>query len=129
MKDLDYLANYRLPDVELKLFGIDGDSFNGCFKVYVDGRSFFAVVSNGGGWYHVSVSPCNRKRTLCPTWEEMCEIKRIFFEPDECVVEYHPPESEYVDMHPYCLHLWRPNDGRTIPMPPSIFVGVKGERK
>ncbi|MBQ9168895.1 MAG: hypothetical protein IJX67_10895 [Oscillospiraceae bacterium] len=124
MRDLSELAKYRLPKEELRIYGEYGDGGKGCFKVFVGGRSFFCIVSNGGGWDHVSVTPCNRKRQTCPTWEEMCEIKDLFFLPEECVVQYHPPKSDYVNMHPYCLHLWKPN-GVEMPRPPAIFVGFK----
>ncbi len=126
MRDLHTLDKYRLVYDEIKLYGMDtiGEmgKGNGCFKVYVAGRSFFAVASDGGGWDHVSVSPCSKKRQTCPTWEEMCEIKDMFFEPEEAVVQYHPARSEYVNNHPFCLHLWRPNDGTALPTPPRIFV-------
>lgn len=125
MKNLHTLDDYRQTDFEHKYYGGLGDEGNGAFKVFIKGKSFFAVASNGGGWEHVSVSPCNRKRQICPTWEEMCEIKNMFFLPTECVIQYHPPRSEYVNNHPYCLHLWRPI-GQKIPMPPSLFVGLKG---
>lgn len=85
--------------------------------VTLRGKTFFAVYSNGGGWDHVSVSLRNR----CPTWEEMCEIKGIFFRPDECCVEYHPASKDYVNVHPYCLHIWRPQKDE-LPKPPRIFV-------
>ena len=78
------------------------------------------IFSNGGGWDHVSVSFNHR----CPTWEEMCEIKNMFFHPDEVVVQYHPAESDYVNNHPYCLHLWRPQE-QAMPTPPAWMVGVK----
>lgn len=78
------------------------------------------VFSNGGGWDHVSASFKHR----CPTWEEMCEIKSMFFRPDEVVVQYHPAESEYVNNHPYCLHLWRPHE-KAMPTPPAWMVGAK----
>lgn len=78
------------------------------------------VFSWGGGWDHVSVSFPNR----CPTWEEMCEIKRMFFYPEETAWEYHPMESEYVNEHPYCLHIWRCQE-HDIPTPPSWMVGRK----
>lgn len=78
------------------------------------------VWSTGGEWDHVSVSWRNR----CPTWEEMCEIKKIFFYPEEICVEYHPAESEYVNMHPYCLHIWRYQQPG-MPMPPAWMVGIK----
>ena len=122
MKDLHKLDKYRVNTE--KLYGWNGDSKNGAFKVYVGGKSFFCIASDGGGWEHVSVSPCNQKRKLCPTWEEMCAIKDMFFEAEETVVQYHPPKSDYVNMHPYCLHMWRPLE-QEIPRPPAIFVGYK----
>jgi hypothetical protein len=54
----------------------------------------------------------------------MCFVKNLFWDPDECVVQFHPPESEYINNHPNVLHLWRNNRIR-FPMPPSIMVGVK----
>lgn len=122
MKDLHNLDRYRQTDHERRYYGCDGDSGNGCFKVFVAGRSFFVIASNGGGWDHVSVTPCNRKRQTCPTWDEMCAIKDMFFEPEEGVVQYHPAKSQYVNNHPYCLHLWRPNNGVEIPFPDIAFV-------
>ena len=121
MKDLNTLNNYRQRENELRVYGCNGNSGNGIFKVYVEGRSFYCVASDGGGWEHVSVSPCNRKRQTCPTWDEMCAIKDMFFHEEETVVQYHPPKSEYVNNYPYCLHLWRPTD-KDIPRPPQIYV-------
>lgn len=76
------------------------------------------VFSWGEGWDHVSASYENR----CCTWEEMCEIKDMFFCEDECVIQYHPPKKDYVNIHPYCLHLWKPQ-GLSIPRPPKELVG------
>lgn len=117
MKDLHTLDKYRVDSRHI--YGWNGDGGNGVFKVFVGGRSFKCIASDGGGWDHVSVSPWNQKR--CPTWEEMCAIKDMFFEPEETVIQYHPPHSEYVNNHPYCLHLWRPTD-QEIPRPPKQFV-------
>lgn len=78
------------------------------------------VVSDGEDWDHVSVSLQKR----CPSWDEMCFVKDLFFEPEEAVMQLHPPKSDYVNHHPFCLHLWRPQNKR-IPLPPSIFVGPK----
>ena len=78
------------------------------------------IFSWGGGWDHVSVSFTNR----CPTWEEMCEAKRMFFHPGETAWEYHPMESEYVNNHPYCLHIWRCQHS-SIPIPPAWMLGKK----
>lgn len=78
-------------------------------------------ASDGLMWEHVSVSTATR----CPTWEEMCFIKEIFWDAEDTVMQLHPPRSRYVNNHPYCLHLWRPTD-KEIPMPMDLMVGIKG---
>ncbi len=55
-------------------------------------------------WEHVSVSVDHPR---CPTWEEMCFVKQAFFDDQECVVQFHPPKSQYINCHRYVLHLWR----------------------
>jgi len=97
------------------------DGNNGCFIIKESGRHFFCIASDGKGWEHVSVSLKDR----CPTWAEMCFIKSLFWDEEDTVVQFHPPKSEYVNNHQYCLHLWRPI-GVSIPAPPSIMVGVRG---
>lgn len=69
------------------------------------------------GWEHASVS----LRTRCPTWDEMCMIKNIFWGEEEAVMQIHPPASEYVNIHPYCLHLWKPI-GIEFPRPDKMLV-------
>lgn len=78
------------------------------------------ICSWGGDWDHVSISILNIRR--CPTWEEMCWVKGIFWKPEEAVMQLHPAASEYVNTHPLCLHLWRPQTV-DIPSPPKHFVG------
>jgi hypothetical protein len=79
-----------------------------------------AEERESNGWEHVSIS--TRRRT--PNWMEMCFVKDLFWSEEECVIQFHPPKSEYVNNHPFCLHLWRPADDH-VRMPPSILVGVK----
>lgn len=71
-------------------------------------------------WEHVSVSVPGQKR--CPTWEEMSFIKGLFWDAEDAVVQFHPPASEYVNCHPFTLHLWRPV-GIEIPRPSKEMVG------
>jgi len=98
-----------------------GDEHNGYFVVQLNhGQKFMVIASNGMGWEHVSVS----RKDRCPTWAEMCQIKDLFWDDADCVVQYHPPHSEYVNNHPYCLHMWRPT-GVALPIPDSIMVGYK----
>ncbi|HPQ42908.1 MAG TPA: hypothetical protein PKZ42_01675 [Syntrophales bacterium] len=95
---------------------------NGAFQIPRgnNGKYFFVIASDGEGWEHVSVSLPNRT----PTWEEMCLIKNIFWDSDDCVVQYHPPKSEYVNNCNNCLHLWRPVN-KNLETPNSILVGLK----
>jgi hypothetical protein len=78
------------------------------------------VASDIGEWEHVSVST----KTRCPTWDEMCDIKALFWEDEETVMQLHPPKSQHISNMPFCLHLWRPK-ALEIPLPPSIMVGIK----
>ena len=61
-------------------------------------------------WDHVSVS----LKTRTPTWEEMCHIKSLFFADEEVVMQLHPAKSAYVNYHPFCLHLWRPQSAEDM---------------
>lgn len=78
------------------------------------------IASDGGGWEHVSVS----KAYETPTWGEMCFIKGLFWEAEDCVIQFHPPRSSYVNNHPYCLHMWRPTQAE-FPKPPEWMIGDK----
>jgi hypothetical protein len=122
MKDLTQLDGYRqrTPRI-LASYGSYGDEGNGVFDLPcpASGRTLLCVASNGDGWDHVSVSISNR----CPNWAEMEHVKRAFFADDETAMQLHVPPADHVNHHPFCLHLWRPNDGREIPRPPAIFVG------
>ena len=98
MKNLNYLKPHRV-----KQFG-DGDEHNGAFNLKLKGSNlpFMVIASDGDGWDHVSVSTANR----VPRWQEMNEIKEMFFEPEEVVFQLHPAKSNYINIHPYTVHLW-----------------------
>jgi len=115
MKNLDDLQKFR---INYPLGGY-GDSKNGAFIIPcpATGRELTVIASDGEGWDHVSVSLKNR----CPSWVEMDYIKRLFFKADECVLQYHVPEKDHINIHPYCLHLWRPQQIEII-MPPKDMV-------
>lgn len=84
---------------------------------------FLCIASDGEGWEHVSVSVVHPEMSRTPSWEEMCAIKDIFWEPQDCVVQYHPPKDKYVNQHPFCLHLWR-KIGFDMPVPNPDLVGM-----
>lgn len=112
MRDLKEITDN--PAVIVRIRGIDG----GAGWVKFSNKNVANVIwSFGGGWDHVSISFRNR----VPTWDEMCRVKEIFFRDDEVCVEYHPAKKDYVNIHPYCLHIWKPQEAE-IPTPPVIFV-------
>lgn len=119
MKTFDEILSDHMHIYSDKL-EIGTDGMRGYLNV--DGVNMTFVVSNGGGWDHVSVSPL--KRNKIPTWEQMCTVKDIFFRDDEAVIQIHPPKEEYVNNMSNCLHLWRPNDKEMI-LPPSFMVGLR----
>jgi len=98
---------------------------NGMFHIENLRRQLMrAIASDGDGWEHVSVSLPGLKR--CPKWKEMAYMKQMFWDKEDLVVQYHPIESEYVNHHPYTLHMWRKcgtND--FCETPPSYMVGPK----
>lgn len=99
------------------------DGCNGFFIVPRNGQVLRCMVSDGEGWEHVSVSLRHR----CPDWDEMCYVKSLFWDAEETVMQLHPPQSEWVNNHSYCLHLWKPTTS-AIPRPPQILVGIPGLR-
>lgn len=101
-----------------RLASPDSYGCNGAFLLKIGGQMLRLLASDGGGWEHVSASYSNR----CPTWDEMCQIKRLFWDAEDVVIQYHPAESEYVNLHPFALHLWRPI-GVELPTPPKFMVG------
>lgn len=85
----------------------------------------FVIASDGEGWDHVSVSVLHECR--CPTWEEMCFVKDLFWLESEPVMQLHPAKDNYVNNHPRCLHLWRPQSlSKPIPLPDPRLVGIHG---
>lgn len=72
------------------------------------------------GFEHLSVSTPTR----CPTWEEMCIMKDLFWKDDEVCMQLHPAKEDYIDNMKYCLHIWKPIN-QEIPKPPSIMVGLR----
>ena len=116
MREIDeILTNPRITVVEKTEDGFMG---NISFPTWVGS----IVCSTGAGWDHVSVAPYKRRHV--PTWEDMSNLKEMFFKDDEAVIQIHPPKAEYVNNMPNCLHLWRCSYKEMV-LPPSILVGIR----
>ncbi len=139
MRVLTEVDAYRDTIAEARYFGwgfgrdIEERAYGGVFRINMKpGRNRMLVIASrywaeldtdfNPAWNHVSVSLPGR----CPAWEEMCYVKDLFFDPEETVMQLHPPRSTWVSNHKYCLHLWEPvGEGVTIPLPPPRMVGNK----
>ena len=98
----------------------------GAFIIPIRGHTLRVIASSAqaeASWDHVSVSLPNR----CPNWPEMCAVKDLFWSDDEAVAQFHPPRAAYVNLHPYCLHMWKPQ-GIVMPLPPSWMVGNRPDQ-
>ena len=111
---------YRISPAGFESDSTDGN--NGVFMVKSMKlkRPLRCIISDGGGWEHVSVSLPDR----CPTWEEMCFIKSVFWDAEDVCIQYHPREADYVNVHSFCLHIWRPTFC-SLPVPDPIMIGPK----
>lgn len=114
------------------LASTSADGHNGAFQVPSPepGWILFLICSDGSGeparleyqWEHVSVHAVQGARDRTPTWKEMAFVKDLCWDEDDVVMQLHPRRAEYVNVHAYTLHLWRPRLER-IPTPPAELVG------
>ncbi|MDE6832794.1 MAG: hypothetical protein K2J39_00885 [Ruminococcus sp.] len=79
-------------------------------------RIFFTATWNDN-WEQVYISRASNR----PKWEELCETKEIFWNDDECVIQYIPSASMHTNEYNNCLYLWKPV-GVKIPIPPKILI-------
>jgi len=77
----------------------------GHLKVLFSPKELHTETDLGGGyWKHLSISHPRRY----PFWDEILDARYAFFSNTETVIQIMPPESEYVNLHPNCFHLWSP---------------------
>ena len=116
MRNLRELNAFRIPETSY-----EADSMGGAFLIPypLAGEQLRCIATAGGGWDHVSVSLKKGQRT--PNWAEMEYVKRTFFHRDEVAMQLHVAEDDHLSIHPYVLHLWRPQKAK-IPLPPKLMV-------
>ena len=107
--------NPRLRNIQTGIDGFQAD-------IHIGGWDGSLIFSYAGGWEHCSVSPYIKRIT--PDWDVMCQLKDMFWNEDEAVIQIHPPKADYVNNMPNCLHLWRCYYKEMV-LPPSCFVGLK----
>lgn len=83
---------------------------------YVDISGLTVICSaarerDGRRWLHVSLA----RRSDLPSWEDFREVKDLFIGPERRAIQVLPPENEYVNENPFCLHLWACLDDDGLP--------------
>jgi hypothetical protein len=89
-----------------------------------DGRSWAEEGLPLPAWEHVSVHAATGPKpsqSFTPTWAEMCYAKKLFWDLEDTVIQFHPPQSQYINWHEHTLHLWRPI-GVELPLPPTVTI-------
>lgn len=73
----------------------------------------WSVAQEGDGkwWQHISVAHPAR----LPTWDELVTIKEWLIGRDVDAYQVIPKRSNYVNIHPNCLHLFRCLEGDVLP--------------
>ena len=69
----------------------------------------FTVQRYGDGKVWVHASACGRRGErswFLPTWDDMKRVKHDFIGPDRWAYQVFPSEKDYVNEHPYVLHLY-----------------------
>jgi hypothetical protein len=70
-----------------------------------------SMESDNRRWLHVSCSRPNR----IPTWQDVRRVKDAFVGKNRKAIQVLPCEAEYVNLHPFVLHLWCCLDGDPLP--------------
>ena len=60
-----------------------------------------------GMWLHLSTSFPSR----IPTWDEVVAVKELFMGKDTKAMQMIPPREHWLNVHPFCLHVWVRLDG------------------
>lgn len=65
--------------------------------------------ADGQMWLHLSVS----RENWAPSHDDM-KLAKAAFLGDRYAYSVWPPAAKYVNIHPYCLHLWARLDGSPV---------------
>jgi hypothetical protein len=66
----------------------------------------------GNLWLHISMSRYNRY----PTWDEIKRIKNELIGEDVRTIMMMPEKRNYINLHPYCFHLYAGEIVDKLPM-------------
>lgn len=87
----------------------------GRYELFHPKKGYILIISGtvkeGKRWVHLSLSRGDR----VPDWEELKAVKSRFLGDEALAIQVFPPKSQWVNVHPHCLHLWQCVDGDPLP--------------
>ncbi len=116
--DLEILKVNYLPRILPDGWAVVDHCLDGTrYRRHYPGGSFLVAICtfsrelDGRTWQHLSFSHSKRM----PEWQELVDVKELFMGIESKAIQVFPPRSEWISIHPYCLHLWRCLDEDVIP--------------
>lgn len=104
-----------LPDNWILISGAaDGASFamlNHSGAVILTVIASQKIESDYKRWIHISMARDDR----LPSWDDLKMVKDLFIGKDKKAMQILPSEDKYVNIHPYCLHLFYCLDDDGLP--------------
>lgn len=67
------------------------------------------IVTKDDGLWHMSIAHPNR----LPAYEELKAARYKYLRDVHYAAQIFPPPSEFVNVHPYCIHLWELGEKET----------------
>jgi len=79
-------------------------------KVWKHFNHLSVIVGIENGRWHLSIAHPKR----LPTWDELKDARSLFTPKDVFFCVPFPPESLWINIHNYCLHIWEIKDETLI---------------
>lgn len=102
---------------------------------WIDYYFIFVRFNTTDGWEHAMAylkklaEPDKSKKVVAVTrsltWEETCLVKDLFWDPEECTVQFHPPMSHYVAPK-HATNIWKPQS-LPLPVPTAVLAALKAQ--
>jgi len=63
------------------------------------------IISIDDGLWHLSISTSN----CSPSYKEIKQARYTYIPDDIYMAQIFPPKADFVNLHPFCHHLWQVN--------------------
>ena len=106
MKYIKMKIQKGLVIIEQREDGYAYECFNGLIVIQSE-----AVEKDGKPWIHTSFS----RKSRIPDYRDIKWVKETFVGKEKIAIQILPIESEHVNIHNFCLHLWTPVEHDPLP--------------